>query len=312
MKQIYCILLFCLTAFYCIGQEGLRTSLIQYQMNALAINPAYSSVEAATGFEATYLGNFISQSTVSRSIFLNMQGATEKGGLGLTFQFYRNNFAGEVNLRPSWSRRYDLKNGGQFSYGFVIGLNYFDVSNSFFSANTDFVSGDVGFGLYYRTDRFFVGASIVNIIEKAAGLEQTADGLDRENPYNFHAGGLIEINSDLQLKPVVLLRYINFYELPEQNTQGLERALAVDVQANVIIEDSYLVGVSYGLSDPNVGKGTLRFGVSATYILDRFRLTYAFQNNSETDNATMLPVTHLISAGYDIGGGEVDGSVRFF
>lgn len=312
MKQRYLLLLFCLTASICMGQVGLRTSMLQYQMNALPLNPAYSSVEGATGFEATYLGNFISQGTVSRSIFLNMQGATEKGGLGLTFQFYRNNFAGEVNLRPAWSRRYYLQNGGEFSFGFVVGLNYFDVTNSFFSNNTDFVSFDLGTGVYYRNDRFFAGISILNIIEEAAGLGQTSNGLERENPYSLHVGGVLPLNQDLKIKPVALLRYINYYELPEQAFQTLERALSVDLQANIIIEDTYMVGALCGITNPNEGRNLLRLGVSATYLLGRFRLTYAFQNNSETNNATMLPVTHIISAGYDIGGAELDAPMRYF
>ena len=167
-------------------------------------------------------------------------------------------------------------------------------------------------GIYYRNDRFFAGISILNIIEEAAGLEQTSNGLERENPYSLHVGGVFPLNQDLKIKPVVLFRYINYYELPEQPFQTLERALSADLQANIIVEDTYMVGALYGITDPNEGNGILRFAVSATYLLGRFRLTYAFQNNSETNNSTMLPVTHLISAGYDIGGAEEGAPIRYF
>ena len=310
MKQYFLINIFTAIAFWGNAQD-LRTSLLQYQMNALPLNPAYSSYEAATGFEATYLGNFISQGNVSRSVLVNMQGATERGGLGLTFQFYRNGFLGELNLRPSWSRRFSLENGGEVSYGIVAGLNYFDVSNSFFSNNSDFVSIDAGFGIYYRMDRFFAGVSVINLFEKTAGLDNSAtSNPDRENPYSLHAGGVFRLTGDLDLKPVALLRYINIYQLPDQSFKNVAQAISLDLQANVIIQNTYLVGVLFGFTDPNEGASMSRYGISATYILDKFRLTYALQNNIQSN--VSLPVTHLITAGYDIGGEEMEGKVRYF
>ena len=312
MHRIHGILVLLMIAASSQAQQ-LRTSLLQYQMNALALNPAYSSYADATGFEATYLGNFISQGAVSRSVLVNMQGATEKGGLGLTFNFYRN-FQGEVNLRPSFSRRFSLESGGELSFGLVIGLNYFDAPNNFFTNITDFVSIDGGFGLYYRQERFFAGISVLSLLEKTAGLDAGAStpGLERENPYNLHAGGIFRLTDDIDLKPVILARYINTYVLPDVSFQNVLSSFSLDLQLNAIIEGSYMIGILYGFTDPDAGNGLQRFGISATYILNRFRLTYGFQNNNETDNSVSLPVTHLISAGYDIGGGNADTPKRFF
>ncbi|MEO1261657.1 MAG: type IX secretion system membrane protein PorP/SprF [Bacteroidota bacterium] len=310
MNRTYCTLIFLTITINCFAQQ-LRTSLLQYQMNALALNPAYSSYVEASGFEATYLGNFISQGAISRSVLVNMQGATEKGGLGLTFNFYRN-FQGEVNLRPSFSRRLMLENGGMMAFGLVIGLNYFDAPNDFFTDITDFVSADGGFGVYYSRDRFFAGISVLSLLEKTAGLDPSAPGPERENPYNFHAGGLFDLTNDIMLKPVILARYINTYVLPDVSFQNVDSAFSLDLQLNAIIEGSYMVGILYGFTDSDIRNGLQRFGISATYMLDQFRLTYAFQNNNETNNSVSLPVTHLISAGYDIGGSELETPRRFF
>ncbi len=303
-----------LTFIWFLGSaQELRSSLLQYQMNALPLNPAYSSYEAATGFEATYLGNFIGGGTASRIVLLNMQGATEGGGLGLTFQFYRDGSFGEVKLRPSWSRRFRLENGAEASFGLVAGFNYFDISNSFLSNNSDFVSVDAGIGVYYHLDRFFAGVSIINLFEKTGGLDRSAtNNPARQNPYSLHVGGVIPLTEDIDLKPVGLLRYINTYELPDQSFQNTGQSISFDVQANVFIQKTYLVGLLYGFTNPNEGNGIIRYGFSATYILDKFRLTYAVQNNSEANNGVSLPVTHIITAGYDIGGVEMEGKARYF
>ena len=205
-----------------------------------------------------------------------------------------------------------LENGGEMSFGLVIGLNYFDAPNNFFTNITDFVSADGGFGVYYRQERFFAGVSVLSLLEKTAGLDANAPGPERENPYNLHVGGIFHLTNDIDLKPVILTRYINTYILPDLSFQNVVSSFSLDLQLSAIMEGSYMVGVLYGFTDPDFGNGLRRFGISATYMLDRFRLTYAFQNNNETDNSVSLPVTHLISAGYDIGKGEMDTPRRFF
>ena len=312
MKHIFLINIFAAVAIFGKAQE-LRSSLLQYQMNSLPLNPAYSSYEAATGFEGTYLGNFIGGGTASRIVQLNMQGATEGGGLGLTFQLYRDGSFGEVKLRPSWSRRLTLENGAEFSFGLVGGFNYFDVTNSFLSNNSDFISVDAGIGVYYHLDRFFAGISVINLFEKTSGLDQAAtNNPARQNPYSLHVGGVFRLTDDIDLKPVGLVQYVNIYELPDQSFQNIRQAVSIDVQANVFIQKTYLFGVLYGFTNPDEGNGIIRYGFSATYILSKLRFSYSIQNNIETNNRSSLPITHIITAGYDIGGGEMGRTVRYF
>ncbi len=310
----------CLTGlaifFLCIcNAQELRTSLFQYQMNALSLNPAFSSYVEASGFEATYFGNFISEGTVSRSVLVNMQGATERGGLGLTFQFYRTGDIGEVNLRPAWSRRFQLQNGNDLSFGAVVGLNYFDVTNSIFSSvNSDFVSIDGGFGIYYKADQFFAGFSVINLFEASAGLDDDAQNINplRENPYSLHIGTVQPFIAGMKIKPVALFRYINVYQLPDQSFQNIAENYSIDLQANIFIEDTYIIGLLYGHTNADIFSNTSRFGISATYVLDNFRLTYAIQNNTQSTNSVSLPVSHLITAGYDLRNGEEESTFRYF
>ncbi len=281
----------------------------------MALNPAFSAYPAATGFEATYFGNFISRGTVSRSTLVNMQGATEKGGLGLTFNFYRDGSLGELNLRPAWSRRFNLENGNLLSFGAVLGLNYFDVTNSIFSTLTsDFVSLDGGFGVYYQADRFFAGISVLNIFERSVGLDDNVQNGNplRENPYNFHVGAVFPFVQNLKIKPVALFRYINVYELPDQSFQNVGENFAIDLQTDVFIEDTYIIGLLFGFTDAEITSNTTRFGISATVVFGNFRLTYAIQNNSQSDNSISLPVSHLIMAGYDLNWDEEGNGFRYF
>ncbi|HFA47884.1 MAG TPA: type IX secretion system membrane protein PorP/SprF [Bacteroidetes bacterium] len=313
MKKIIYVSFLLLCSLASPAQE-FRSSLVQYQMNALPLNPAYSSYKEATGFEAIYFGNFAGNGQLSRSVTVNMQGATESGGLGLTFRFYRDAFFGEINLRPAWSRRFSLQNGGEMAFGAVLGINYFDVNNSFLSAiESDFMTFDGGFGIYYHDGRFFAGLSVINFLEKSILLESSSprDNPQRENPYNFHAGGVFPLTQDLDLKPVILFKYTNVYTLPDQAFQNDAQNISFDIQANVFIQKTYLVGISYGFTKPEFGTGYNRYAFSATYIFGNFRLSYSIENN-QSNNAVSLPVSHILSAGYDLWNREEGGVFRYF
>ena len=314
MKEFKLFILFAALPWSVSGQE-LRSSIIEYQFTSLQLNPAYSSKLDASGFTATYFGNLSAENLVSRAATLNLQGATEQGGIGLTFQFYQVFSLGEINLRPAWSKRFRLPNGADISFGAVLGVNYFDLDDFILSRfQSNFLSLDGGAGVYYHSDYFFAGLSLLSIFESSFGLETIngEPGLERERPFNLHLGGVFPLLESLELKPVTLLRYINTYELPKTALNDEFQSFSLDLQLNVMIDQAYVVGINYGFTNPEQGYSITRAGLSFTYVFRNFRLSYAFQNNSRRDNAVSLPVSHLISAGYDFGELSEEGKIRYF
>ena len=313
MRRIFVLFVF-FAAAKCLSAQALRTSPFQYQFNQLALNPAYASRLPVTGFEATYFGNFASANQVSRAVLLNVQGPTLAGGLGGTFQFFRTFFFGELNVRPAYAYRFYLPSGGEISFGANLGLNYFDIDETVLaSVQKDFLSLDGGAGVFYHRERFFVGISVLNLFEASMGLDGDTDGnVPRENPFNFHTGAVLRLMDDIELKPSVLLRYINVYELPDQSFGSLSRDFSFDFQLSAFVQDIYVVSLVYGQTDVEFGVGQRRFGISATYLLDNFRLGYAIQVNSLESTAVSLPASHLISAGYDLFSEEDEIPIRYF
>ena len=283
--------------------QALRSSAFQYQFNQLALNPAYASRWPNLGFEAAYFGNFTSSGQVARSAFVNVQGPTERGGIGGTLQFYRSTSYGELNLRPAYAYRLELPGEGAVSFGATLGLNYFDIDEAVASnLQSDFFSFDGGIGVFFHKGRFFAGLSVLNLFEVSTGLSDTGNGngFERENPFSLHTGWEFHLMDDIELMPRVLLKYINTYELPEQAFGSAEQNFSFDFQLSSQIQDLYVISLLYGQTDNETKTNIQRFGISASYLLGDLRLTYAFQMNSQTDNAVSLPATHLISAGYEL------------
>lgn len=296
--------------------QDLRTSLLQYQFNALPLNPAYAGRVETVGFESNYFGNFASSFQLSRAAQVSVYGRTgQRGqfGWGGVVQFYQQDFFGEINLRPTFSRLVELPDG-TIAFGGSIGISYFDVDETVLSSvNSNFMAIDGGFGVYFHSGRSFAGISVLNAFEKSFFLDENLQNntLQRQNPFNLHAGTFFRLTEDLQLKPSVLLRYATVYELPDRNidTYGLWSS---DFHASIIVQDAYVLGLLAGYTNPERGMNQSRFGVSATYIFGNFRLTYAVQQNNQATSAISLPVSHLLGAGYDFFQEDEERPARFF
>jgi len=70
-----------------------------------------------------------------------------------------------------------------------------------------------GFGIYYYSDKFFAGVSVPQIagssIQKAFYGSSDNINLDLANHYFLYTGYLLNLSSDIRMKPSVLLKYVN-------------------------------------------------------------------------------------------------------
>ncbi|MCF8244610.1 MAG: type IX secretion system membrane protein PorP/SprF [Saprospiraceae bacterium] len=283
--------------------QSLRASLMQYQFNALPLNPAYAGRLEATSFEAYYYGSFASQQQVSRSAMVSLHGrggASQQLGWGGVFQFHNQEFYNELNIRPAFSRIIRLPKGN-FSFGGTLGISYFDVDETVISSlNSSFLSMDGGVGAFYHNQRSFIGVSVLSFFEKTfLSGDDNSGSLPRSRPINLHMGSLFRLNDELYLKPTMLLRYASVYGIPEQNSMTDYSLWSADVHASVFVEGTYVIGLLAGYTKPEQGYDQTRLGLSATLLFGNFRLGYAIQYNNQAASSVSLPASHTISAGYD-------------
>lgn len=295
--------------------QGLRTSPLQYQFSALALNPAYASRLSYPGIEATYFGNFTAGNQVSRSVLVNMQKPTYAGGIGGTFQFYRTFFFGEANIRPAYAWRFGLADGSEISFGVNVGFNYFDIDETVVSSiQSDFFSIDGGVGVYYHLRNSYVGLSVNNLYENSFGFDESQgdDDLARENPYSLIGGTMFRLTDDIYLRPSIWLQVINIYELPEHPFSNVSQDLSGDLMVSAVVEETYVIGLLAGKRDVEFGDDIARFGVSASFIFGGLRLTYALQSNNYIGSKVSLPESHLFSVGLDFFPLDEEVPVRYF
>lgn len=198
----------------------------QYMFNNLYITPAYSGVEGVTQLTA-----------VHRSQWLGYQSSFNDGGapttqlVSFTAPIYKlksgfgtyvvNDKLGPQNnfeAHAMYAYHLGLKES-KLSFGIKVGVYSQAINYDQYRAihpddpllagkagKESQVRPDVGFGLFYRSEKYYVGAGINHLTraEFDFGINQARNAL--ENHLNFTAGYYYEVNFDLTLNPTVLVK----------------------------------------------------------------------------------------------------------
>ena len=150
---------------------------------------------------------------------------------------------------------------GSLSLGLKAGMTFFNVNFDGFnlqsgSASTDLAFNEnisktfpnIGIGAFYFTDKYYVGLSAPNLlnskhIETESGV--TSTGVESVH-YYFTGGYVFDINRDLKFKPAFMAR----------TAKGAP--LALDITANVLINEKLEAGLGYRLEDAISGLVSFR------------------------------------------------------
>ena len=192
----------------------------QYMFNMTAINPAYAGSRG--GIAVNYFGRSqwtgIPGAPVTHS--LTVDGSTANGRFGFGAQLYNDQIGvfktNGANLMAS--TRVRVSDNGILSGGLQLGLmnqhkNFTDVVNVYenndpsFQQNANKTDPTLGLGLFYNTDKFYLGASVPNILKTSDF--NTAGNYKELNYHLFVTSGYVfDINDQVKLKPSAMMRVV--------------------------------------------------------------------------------------------------------
>lgn len=198
----------------------------QYMFNSVYLTPAYAGVEGVTQMTA-----------IHRSQWLGYQSSFNDGGapttqlISFTSPIYKlksgfgayaiNDKLGPQNnieAHAMYAYHLGLKDS-KLSFGVKVGFYSQAINYDQYRAihpDDPLLSGrqgkesqirpDVGFGLFYRAEKFYLGAGINHLTraEFDFGINEARNAL--ENHLNFTGGYYYEVNFDLTLTPTVLVK----------------------------------------------------------------------------------------------------------
>ena len=265
----------------------------QYMFNGLAINPgftgAHESISLTAGTRVQWTGTQ-SEKPVTHTFSVHAPLATERVAIGATViadqigYTHRNMFM--------FSGAYRIPVGlGKLSFGMSGGLMTFntetvDAKDADDPLNQDLgtiTRPEIGAGIFYHSDRFFMGFSIPSL------MNNSIDDNDATMPYfNFkrhyfaYSGYVFKISEDLQFKPNVLFKFV----------EGAPMQL--DLNANFLFYEKFGVGASYRSLDA--------FSIIAELQLPKpfFRIGYSY-DLAHTNLFSQQYGTHEIVLNYRFG-----------
>lgn len=283
----------------------------QYMYNMSVINPAYTTgnigvINLGALHRTQWVG--VDGAPKSSNIFAHAP-INEKIEIGFSLvNDDIGNVVKENNIYVDIAYKLNFEENRSLSFGLKTGVTFFDVNfNGFelesgdvftdpdFAENINESYFNMGAGVYYNTNNYYIGLSIPNILD--------AKHLDRDNgkyqgteqAHTFLTGGYVfEINDLFKLKPAFMAKAVK------------GAPISLDLTANVLYNNKVEFGMGYRLED--AFSGMVNFKATP-----ELRIGYAY-DHTISNLGSFSSGSHEIFILYDLGllNKSSDTSPRFF
>lgn len=261
-----------------------------YMFNTLAINPAYAGSRDALTVTGLHRSQWVGfeGAPVTQTLTLHSPVFNDKIGLGLsvlndkigptnTTSFYAD-FAYKIRVSEKGKLAFGLKGGINLMQGEINTLKLGDANDQSFVNNIESdLLPNFGFGIYYYTLKWYIGASTPKLLENSFSTNTSTGGTDvfgEQRHYFLIAGAVFNLNSSgsVKIKPTTFVKLTN--GAPAE----------ADLTAMFIFQDKVELGAMYRTGDA-IGlllgynfSNQLRFGYSFDWSM--VNTTFKYNNGS--------------------------------
>jgi type IX secretion system PorP/SprF family membrane protein len=241
MRKLVLVFMF----FSAVGFAQQDAQYTQYMYNTININPAYAGSRGALSIFGLYRTQWVGLDGApeTSSFSVNMPLSNSNLGLGVSLVNDKIGPTNENTISADLSYTVPTSETFKLSFGIKATGNLFslDVNKlqpehqgdpQFQDLNSKF-SPNVGAGVYYHSDKAYVGLSVPNFIEtNRYDDNDTAIFKDKIN-YYLIAGYVFDLDPYIKFKPAVLTKMV----------EG--SPLQVDLSANFMFNDKFVAGLAY-------------------------------------------------------------------
>lgn len=243
----------------------------QFQFNKLAFNPAYAGSREVMSFTALYRHQWAGIEGAPSTISFNLHTPLRDKDYAVGFQVIndRSGVTHTTSVYGDYAYRMPIGNG-RLSMGVHAGATFHRVgltAINFFDPADPAVQGDlarwlpnVGLGLYYKTDMFFAGLSVPQLIQNTLSPDHLT-GVSAKQSRHYYAmvGQVINLgeSGNFKLRPSALLKYVE------------SGPVQADLNLSLLMMERFWLGSSYRTDE------TIAFNMEVN-ISGQLRLGYAY------------------------------------
>ena len=279
----------------------------QYMYNMNVINPAYAGSKENLSFGLLYRKQWIEIEDAPTTFSFSGSAPVGKNvGLGLSVISDKIGPVEENNVYGDFSYTLNLGGERRLALGLKAGVTFQkiglrsiiqptlpDLDDDAFAEDTDNSKLNIGTGLFYYTNKYYVAFSIPNMLN-SAHLDYNGVKYGTEIQHYFLTGGYVfDLNPNLKFKPFAMVK------------SALNAPTSLDVSANFLYVEKFEMGATYRLQDS--------FGVMVNYAVSpSLRIGYAY-DHIVSDLKVTTTSSHEIILLFDLNfPKKVSQSPRFF
>lgn len=244
----------------------------QYMFNMLNINPAYAGAMEVPTVTALYRNQWIDMpgAPQNTSVTFDMPIESKKIGAGVQLYDERLGIEKSTGLNLIYAFRIPISEKATLSLGLQFGVfnyraNYTQVNtiqtnDPSFSQNINGILPAAATGIYYNTDKFYIGFSTPALLKTKVSVDNTAlvSSATGSDLHLYLASGYkIVVNEDLIWSPSILVKAVG------------GAPIEYDFNTTVLLNKILSLGVSYRTGDSWVGILELQLG-------KQLRMGYAY------------------------------------
>lgn len=223
----------------------------QYMYNTISVNPGYAGSRDVLSLTGLYRTQWVGLEGAPKTMTFSAHSPLRNNKLGLGVSLVRDQIwiQDETYIDIDFSYTINTSDTGQLAFGLKAGAHLLNIDftrtnpenntdDSFDLSNNidNKFSPNVGFGIYYHTEKFYIGYSAPTLLRtkyydnEVSSISYLAK--DRVNHYLI-AGYVFDLSADLKLKPAVLFKAV------------AGAPLQMDLSGNLLLNEKLTLGLAY-------------------------------------------------------------------
>lgn len=245
----------------------------QYNYNTMTVNPAYTGSRGHLTILSLYRDQWVGIEGAPKTLTFGIDAPVgENDGIGLSFIQDQLGPSTETYIDANYAHSIFLNRyGDRLSFGLKAGVRFFNLDwskgrfqnpEAVFNENVNSrLLPTIGAGIFYFSDRAYLGLSTPNILQ-GEHYEEVEEAEATEKTHLFLIGGYVfDLNPFLKFKPAFFVKYVS------------GSPLSADISASILYNEKLTLGVNYRL-DESIG-ALLGYQIS-----NRLNIGYAYDYNT--------------------------------
>jgi type IX secretion system PorP/SprF family membrane protein len=225
------------------GQQDAQFT--QYMYNTININPAYAGSRGAMSIFALHRTQWVGLDGAPTTNTASINTPINNSNLGLGVSFVNDKIGPTNENTISADLSYTIPTSENFKLSFgmkatanlfnlnINKLNPADQGDPQFQNLRNVFTPNIGAGIYYHSDKAYVGLSVPNFIQTNRYDDNEVAIFKEKINYYLIGGYVFDLSNDIKFKPAFLTKLV----------EG--SPLQVDVSANFMFVEKVVVGVAY-------------------------------------------------------------------